>query len=835
MRRHPRFALVVAVIATVLCAVAAVAEAQDDQQIRLPLSFSPADLSFGKLAGYDTVTLRGADLEFHTGLPVIPVRHVRLALPIGHKAVSVEWETGDAVALPGTYRLAPGTEPVPLSAQGITRELREGSAYRSTSSFPAEVCELVGTGWKSGYPIADVSVYPLRYDPARGRLTLFKSIVVTVWTEPSSEGPPALSPRPERTEAMIRDSVTQLVDNPDAVPASASATGPAIADGGTATYLVITSTDLSTYFQPLVDWKLQKGMTAEIVTTSYIDSTYPGEQAGDQQDKIRQCIKDYWDTRATLYVLLGGDVSIIPYRPAFAMAGSNGDAIPCDLYYSDLDGTWDGDGDGTYGEYPEDGIDFYSDVYVARAPVQTHYEALVFVNKTLQYEGGGPQGPPPVDYELNMLALASMLDSSTDSAVLMETIDRESIPPEWNITKLYQSSGNLSRTSTINALNSGMNLVAHGGHGGTGGVQVGGDFLSSGDVAGLTNAPRFSAIMYSMSCYSGEFPADDCFGEHFSRAISGGGPYIGNSRYGWYYVGWPDYGLSAQFERWFFKALLDGYNRDHLGEAHGFAKDLGVGWSKTDATQRFCHYGLNLFGDPEMPVWKALPMSLDVTHEPEIGTGEPTFIVTVEGDGAPLRFAKACIWKGTEVYAVVETNANGIARFHPYPATPGEMLVTVTASDYLPAESVVNVLQTGLAGTVELQSIAGSPAGTEVDIEFRYQATGQTAAVYTAVLGANGEYSVPATLRGTYDISLKHANWLRQTLPSVLVTGPTHVDFSLVNGDADHNNSVDLLDLSCVLSSFGGSGGPHDLDCDGEVGVGDLNIVITNFSKTGDS
>jgi len=43
-------------------------------------------------------------------------------------------------------------------------------------------------------------------------------------------------------------------------------------------------------------------------------------------------------------------------------------SIAADLYYSDLDGNWDADGDSIYGERT-DNVNLYADVFVGRAPV----------------------------------------------------------------------------------------------------------------------------------------------------------------------------------------------------------------------------------------------------------------------------------------------------------------------------------------------------------------------------------------------------------------------------------------------------------------------------------
>jgi hypothetical protein len=825
---------VYAALATAL--VASVSSVVFGEDVLTSLTYSPSDLAFAKSGGFDTVTLRGANLQVVTGEPVIPVRYVRLAIPIGYEAIGASVNVRSEVVLPGQYKLVPGTDPAPLSYTGPAPKPVEGPVYRTPGQYPAEPCRLIGTGHKSGYPIADVAVYPVRYGASSGQITLVEQMDVIVEIAPEAVPSAAISPRPETSENIFRDAVCGLVDNPEAVPETASGIGPSVCDAGDVTYLIITSSSLVSAFQPLADWKTKKGVPTEIVTTTWVYSNYSGELAGDNQDKIRQCIKDYWQNHGTVYVLLGGDVGVVPYRPAYTMSGDYGNALPADLYYSDLDGTWNGDGDSNYGEYPADGIDMYSDVYVGRAPVQSTSETNIFVNKVLQYEAESSQPALPTDYELKMLMLASKADSSTDTAILMDIIDSESVPAQWTITKLYQSLGNLSRTSAINALNTGMNVVAHAGHGNTTNIQAGSSYITGSDMYGLTNGPRYTGIMYSLSCFSGDYPSNDCLAEYFDRAPNGGGPYIGNSRYGWYYSGMPATGVSAQYERWFFRALTGSGNCYNLGQAHGVGKDYGVSTAKSDAYERYCHYELNLFGDAETPIWKDTPAVLDVSHGAEFTIGDPSYTVTVTDYGSAISSARVCLLKGTEVYEIGTTNVSGQVTFYPSPVTTGTMYVTVTKNDYLPYEGTADVVEENdsVSGNVTLELMAGSLAGRVMTIEFRNPGTQTVVQSYAATLNSAGDYAVSSVISGTYDLALKYENWLRQVLPSQVVNGATVADFTLHNGDVDHNNTVDLVDMNSVLTAFGTSGGQADLDCNGTVDLNDLNITFTNFDLSGD-
>lgn len=168
-------------------------------------------------------------------------------------------------------------------------------------------------------------------------------------------------------------------------------------------YVIITSEEFKNApepnFQTLADWKESRGIRTAIVTVEDIYADYSGK---DNQERIRNFIRDAYANNATDYVLLGGDAdgqdvggesgdNIVPVRGLWAWDyETDPPNIPSDLYYSCLDGSYDYDGDGVYGE-PNDGpgggeVDLLAEVYVGRAPVDLAEELANFVTKTIGYE-----------------------------------------------------------------------------------------------------------------------------------------------------------------------------------------------------------------------------------------------------------------------------------------------------------------------------------------------------------------------------------------------------------------------------------------------------------------
>ena len=179
---------------------------------------------------------------------------------------------------------------------------------------------------------------------------------------------------------------------------------------GAAQYLIITAEPLVGAFHRFAAWKTRSGVPAEVLTLASIRRQH--RVAADDAERIRRAIRDA-HAAGTRWVLLGGDTEVIPTRIVHSafMAGLGAPAdYESDMYFSCLDGTWNADGDGFYGEGyvsasdPGDDPDLIPEVFVGRAPVRTAQEAQRFVDKTIDYEQG-----LPADFENTVLCFAEVL------------------------------------------------------------------------------------------------------------------------------------------------------------------------------------------------------------------------------------------------------------------------------------------------------------------------------------------------------------------------------------------------------------------------------------------
>jgi hypothetical protein len=141
---------------------------------------------------------------------------------------------------------------------------------------------------------------------------------------------------------------------------------------------------------------------------------------------------------------------------------------------------------------------------------------------------------------------------------------------------------------------------------------------------------------------------------------------------------------------------------------------------------------------------------------------------------------------------------------------------------------------TTLTGTVDLGGFSGDPAQVQLEIKLINPLTGAVAQTVNTNLLSNSTYSVAVT-PGLWQIRIDASRFLARAFSVRRVLDATTLDFSLINGDVNGDNTVDDADLLAVLFAFGSStNDPVDLNGDGVVDDADLLIVLFNFGTSGE-
>jgi hypothetical protein len=615
-------------------------KADDIYREKVVLMFNRNDLSITHINGFDTVRLAG-DITYLTtpGQPELPVQQLYVTLPDGVKANKIFVNNVENQNLPGSYIINPAQPPQTMMDAPGTFIAPDPTIYTYNQPWPSHLVTLTDQITLEGKNIAVVEITPLQYTPSEKTLSFASSITFTV------EG-----------------TIGAIINTPP--PQTLSL------EPGSYHYVIITQESWMSNFQPLADWRIQRGITTKIVGRDWIYSTYTGTN----QAKIRAFIIDAKNTWGTTSFLFGGDVTIIPYYIQTISGFPDGNKLVCcDTYYANTDS------------------DFYtSEVWVGRAPVTTTTEITTFINKIFTYE----KNPPTSDYVKKVGLFGFDFDDTTDAEDVKIYIDNYYIPTNYTMSNVYDSDTvpPTHKQKVIDAVNAGQNILNHMDHSdyyimGTGSLNHGWSLTFS-DVNAFTNTNKQS-IIYSVGCWAAAYDYNPCIAEKWMLNPNGGAvAFIGNTRYGWYQVGNPQ-ADSGYYDRLFFQAIFSEH-RYTLGDAFTDSKNS---FHPNDPYYRYVFAELTLLGDPELRLWNENPESMVVTHPSTLPIGTSSFTVHVEKtNGVDIQGALVVLWKGTEVYLTGTTNVNGDVTLTPSPSTAGTMLVTVTKRNYIPYEGSATVL-----------------------------------------------------------------------------------------------------------------------------------------------
>jgi hypothetical protein len=661
--------------------------------------FNVNDLSFSKIKGYDLVTLKGCKSTVEVGAPLLPRAAFSLLIPQNAEVVNVEVISLENEVISGKYEIYPTQPPRPFIKGTVPPFVEpKKDIYGQDKPYPEKIIESPHTGSMGGYRLASLHIFPLQYIPAEKKLVFYSRIRLRVNYETTAH---LLKMKTEKQNKIFKEGVKNLILNPEDIgifepPVGFNHSLDLLPD--TIEYVIITVDSLASTFQELADWKTKKGVPAKVVT---LDSIYDNYMGADNAERIRNFIIDANSSWGTIWVLLGGQCDnewgqeIVPRRNVYykLVDGDEYDTIPSDLYFSDLDGDWNADGDWVYGESTDD-VDLYSDVFVGRAPVRTVSQTETFVKKILTYEKRPPSG-----YQKKILLPAAYLwpDEDYDGMITQEAI-ADMVPGDWQITRMYERYGNLTHTAFVDSVKAGFGFAHLVGHGNQYGVYTYYEdaYFDSDDLDALGN-DSLLGVHNSIACLTGALdfvPYGDCFAEHYLTPSTGGGFSIMNSRYGWGMP--PEMGPSEHIDTCFYHEIFsENYSyHDHLGVAHALSKDGYVSEATWLSVWAWCIYELNLFGDPQMPLWTDIPQELTANHDPTIPVGTNTFAVNVSSGGSDVEGALVCLYKEGEVYARGYTDAFGdiTLNLSPAPASLGTMHCTVTKNNYFPYENSVEVI-----------------------------------------------------------------------------------------------------------------------------------------------
>ena len=620
---------------TVLAVLAAPAASASGTQVNVDYSFARPQVSTVTIGGieYDRITMPGCSSGGTAGEPALPACGARILLPFGTEVSSIE-VIGQSVSLGAGYLVEPLSRPVKLSdgPDAVVLPTPDPTIYEAPVAFPPAAFEEVGTQAFRGYQILVLKLHPVEYLPATGELRYYPNLSVVVDLEETGRASALL-----RGLAQDEQEVLTKVDNPAEVDSYAAA---GVRGERNYDLLIITTSAYAATFQPLKNYHDANGVLTEIRTTT--------DAGGSDPDTIRAYITDCYNNDGISYAIIGGDDDILPAKNLYVQAYPGGDtetAMPGDLYVGCLDGTWNYDGDGYWGE-PTDGpgggdVDLVAEVYIGRACGGSTTEIGRFVTKTLWYLNGGHTQVENVLLVGEYLGFGGVSDYAANT--LEQLIDGSSadgyttvgIPSDqYVIDTLFERDGDWSQADLVARINSGVHLLDHLGHGSPDYAMK---LYNSDVLSDLTNTDL--CFVYSQTCLAGHFDGTDCWAEHMNiKTNYGGFGVVMNARYGWGQYNSTD-GPSQRFNREYWDAVY-GEGMMEMGRANQDSKEDNL-YRINDDCGRWCYYELNLFGDPTVQFRGVAAVGFDYPGGiPE--TVLPGQAITIEvvvtpiGDGVPV-------------------------------------------------------------------------------------------------------------------------------------------------------------------------------------------------------
>ena len=579
------------------------------------------------------------------GNPYLPYFAADILLPQNQEIANVRITSIEYYPTLDNIKIKPASKQIPLSKEidPNYQVIPNEKIYNSSEPFPKNVIENSSTHFLSGHSIGSFTICPVNYIPADNQIKFIKKITIEIETETTN--------RALNSEKFLRDSkqvenrIVKIVDNPEILDTYSYSEPKRDEEYD---ILLITDSSLLSAFNDYVEYKESTGFIVKTISTNTIYLQYSGQ---DEQEKIRNCIIDYYSNYGVSSVILGGDSApnnssndIIPHRGFFADPGDGyaDNDIPSDMYYACLDGSWNDDGDNNWGESNE--ADLYAEVAIGRICADNATEIQHHTNKLYMY-----QNEPVVEDIEKALMLGEYLWPGTYGGTYKDEVaygssnhgyTTEGVSDNFTVYTLYEINSSWNKYDVFNQFNNiGLNLRNHLGH-----SDVGYNMLmynSDLTTSNFTNdgVTRGFVIGYSQGCYNGSFDnrstggsyGSDCFAEEITTIETADVASIGNSRYGWGEQGSTN-GASQYFDREFYDAIF-GENITLIGNANGDSKEDNVSFIEQDQVIRWCAYELILFGDPTMDIWTAQPTEMNVSYpvSVSIGTSQITFQVDTPG------------------------------------------------------------------------------------------------------------------------------------------------------------------------------------------------------------
>lgn len=609
-----------------------------------------------------------------------------------------------------------------------------GDVYSTDDFWPGQIAELREPYILRDYRAQSVVINPIQYNPVTKTLRVYTYIKLKVYiADEYGENQLVRNPNASSIEKEFNDIYSTQFLNYDVTSRYTT-----VEDNGS--MLVICHPPYQQYMTDFVNWKIQRGMKTELVTTT---------TTGITSSSVKAYIQGYYSTNPDLkYVLIVGDHAHVN---AAEPGGGNDIAGPSDNWYGYLTGN-----------------DHYPEIFVGRFSANTVTDVTTQVQRSIEYEKtpdvqgsfgrsthiGSAEGPGDdneYDYEHQRNLRAQLLAFTyTEGDEIYDGSQGGNDAP-----------GDPGPMDVVDAVNLGRGVLLYTGHGSSYSCATSG--FGTGNIPSLTNIGMLP-FFWSVACVNGNFTHTTCFAEDLVRATDGGQP-----------IGCVATLMSTINQYW--NQPMEG--QDEMVNLltsitiPGTVKTFGA-VSMNGCMQMNDSYGTSgadmtdtwtCFGDPSLLVRTATPQSLTADHLSSDVPGITTVNVAsnVEGGFVSLTMNNTILGTGYISGGDVDITIPA--------ATQGDQItVTITAFNYVPYIGTLNITSEAIGleeNNIEGVSVYPNPVSDIININVTqnsvdhikiYDATGKV--VYVNNNSIQGNYSIGVTdwARGVYTIELTSGN-----------------------------------------------------------------------------
>ncbi|MCF7920749.1 MAG: T9SS type A sorting domain-containing protein [Candidatus Cloacimonetes bacterium] len=575
---------------------------------------------------YTNLYIKGENQLMQKDAPQLPFSVCSLIIP-GDAEMQLTIQQADYIELP--MQVAPSKGFLEIGRNYEDVEFAFGDEYSRDTWFPENVV-------KTGQPYIlrdlrgiDCNIIPVQYNPIQQKIRIYTEIIFSV----NRVGISSVNVKDSAPDRIVRAFAEiyqhhfcnyqqymsllrydEIMDIPGKL-------------------LIICFDDFAQEMQPLIDWKIQKGIETEMVMISDIGTT---------STTLLNYIQSYYESEEDLtWVLFVGDSAQIPVLYSYSNYAGDG-------FFALVDGT-----------------DGYPDIIVGRFSAETIPHVTTQVERTIYYErditggswlnraagcaynggGGGihnEAGPVHMNYIRDDLL-----------AYGYETVDQ-----------IYEGQGGNTQM-LADAINDGRGMINYLGHGDI-------TFYYSipfdmNDIMALQNNNQLPFI-HNCACLVGHFAGQTCFGEAWLRAENDDGPigaiaFLGSAESQW--IGVPEFGQDEYVD------LLCAEAKITLGGL--WFNSIAYAMEETNEFSQLATW--NLFGDPSLCVRSKEPQPIDLVYLPTIIIGMAEYSIEADAPGIQV-----CLTRDGEIQANGFTDENGdlTLDLSDVPMIPGFLTLTAT-------------------------------------------------------------------------------------------------------------------------------------------------------------